>query len=358
MHKNNSSVMKRWIAGLSATFVMALSGLVPQPSHSQPKKTLSLSDVTFGCYKVNGELATVAVPRDQKLGIPIINWSDRSFSGFNYSARQVEIKCQEVSNRIEKLRQLDLLKYITIGFRDRNRMVFGIQPENKIICAIEHSYDDCTKASNFLLELPYGFDDKDFLRTFRRNSIIQSFQIPKPEQTSVQEPIINVTEVIGYSTPRFEIDRIITFTCSTSGEIPTTIARTSKGDIPVIIWKSNSFISSGWTREKRCREVSDKIDELRFNNSLNYITSGVIDEQSVICAVKTQTDLCTPESILFTLDKNSDPQKILKQIFLANADIPIDANGVGKLKDGRDFVCMSRSASGNCSGLLISAIEL
>jgi hypothetical protein len=45
-------------------------------------------------------------------------------------------------------------------------------------------------------------------------------------------------------------------------------------------------------------------------------------------------------------------------MFFANADIPIDADGVGKLKDGRDFVCMSRSASGNCSGLLISGIEL
>ena len=331
--------MKRWIAGLSVTFVMALSGLVSQPSYSQPEKSLSLSDVTFGCYKVNGKLETVAVPRDQKLGIPIISWSDRIFRGFNYSDRQLERKCQEVSNRIEKLRQLDLLEYITIG---------GYWQEIWVVCASKR----CTKSSVFLFALPDSFNDEDFWRIFAVSD-------SGPILRSVQKPSINLGHIIGYSTRRVKIDRqIIRFTCRTSGGIPTTIARTSKGDIPIIIWKSDSFISSGWTREKRCQEVSDRIDKLRFSNSLNYLTSGVIDEQSVICGVKTQTDLCTTERILFTLNKNSDPQKILKQMFLANADIQIDDDGVGKLKDGRDYVCMSRSASGNCSGLLISAIEL
>jgi hypothetical protein len=339
MYKNNSSVMKRWIAGLSATFVMALSGLVPQPSHSQPKKTLSLSDVTFRCYLVNEMPTVVALLRGQRLGIPIFIWDWRNIR-LNYSP---ESMCRQVSNRFEIARKLDLLKYINIG----------VLNGRKIMCAVENFSDSCSeRESLFLSLLPDDFGNQDLLKIF-------GIRYEDPIIRGDYKPKINITDLIGYSTPRFEIDRrIISFTCSTSSEIPTTIVRTSKGDIPIIIWKSESFASSGWTRGKRCQEVSDRFDKLKYNNSLNYITSGVIDEQSIICGVETQTDLCSPENILFTLDENSDPQKILKQMFLANADIQIDDDGVGKLKDGRDFVCMSRSASGNCSGLLISGIEL
>ncbi|MEI6065285.1 MAG: COP23 domain-containing protein, partial [Pseudanabaena sp. ELA748] len=170
-------------------------------------------------------------------------------------------------------------------------------------------------------------------------------------------PYLDVNQIIGYASPRFEIDKQVTISCSTNNRIPVTVVRTPKSDIPIIIWKSKTFTGSGWTPEKRCQEVSQRFENLRNKNSINYITSGVINELSVICTVKAKNEACTSEGILFTLETNVDHQKILKQMFLSNSDIPVDDNGVGK-RDGRDSVCMSRSAGGNCSGLLISAIEL
>ena len=149
----------------------------------------------------------------------------------------------------------------------------------------------------------------------------------------------------------------INFVCVQRKLISTTVLITSKGDIPLIVWKSDAFASSGWTNEKRCQEVTNRFENLRQKNALNYITSGVINELPAICAVKDENKPCTSEGLLFTLGKDSDPQKILKQMFLSNSDIPVDDNGFGK-RDGRDSVCLSRGASGNCSGLLISGIEL
>jgi len=107
----------------------------------------------------------------------------------------------------------------------------------------------------------------------------------------------------------------------------------------------------------RCKQSSQKFEYLRQNDSLNYITSGKINGYPVICGAKAVNDSCTNESILFTLKENDDPLKVLNQIFLSNVDVLVDENGFGK-KDGRDFVCLSRGASGSCSGLLIMANEL
>ena len=149
----------------------------------------------------------------------------------------------------------------------------------------------------------------------------------------------------------------ITFACIMNDKKIATVARTSKGDVPIIIWTSNFFNSSGWSPELRCKQSSQKFEYLRQNDSLNYITSGKINGYPVICGAKAVNDSCTNESILFTLKENDDPLKVLNQIFLSNVDVPVDENGFGK-KDGRDFVCLSRGASGSCSGLLIMANEL
>ena len=186
------------------------------------------------------------------------------------------------------------------------------------------------------------------------NGEIPSSRNPSRRSTPIRLRAIQVENAAATTTTEYTQ---INFVCVYRKLISTTVLRTSKGDIPIIVWKSDAFASSGWTNEIRCQEVTNRFENLRQKSALNYITSGVINDLSAICAVKAENEPCTSEGLLFTLGKDTDPKKILKQMFLSNSDIPVDDNGVGK-RDGRDSVCMSRSASGNCSGLLISAIEL
>ena len=75
--------MKRWFAGLSATFVMALSGLVPEPTRAQNADVR----VRFICY--NGKPATLAlVPDGRKLEIFVWDWN---LSSYFVAKKQCEI---------------------------------------------------------------------------------------------------------------------------------------------------------------------------------------------------------------------------------------------------------------------------
>lgn len=334
MHKNNSSVMKHWIAGLSATFVMALSGLVPDLSYSQDS-----NKVGFYCGRsTDGKPATI-FKRTNGEKFPFIIWEVKKLANPDYIPEKY---CQIVSKRLEDARKEQALNYITAG----------VMNGESVICAAKVQEGRCTS-----LLFSIGKDKNPIGVLMTTLSIRYGFSGIPTLYEAGSIPYFDVSQIIGYASPRFEIDKQVTITCSTSNRIPITVVRTSKSDIPIIIWKSNTFTGSGWTPEKRCQEVSQRFENLRYKNSINYITSGVINEQSVICAVKAKNEPCTSEGLLFTLEKDADPQKILKQMFLSNSDIPVDDNGVVK-RDGRDSVCMSRSASGNCSGLLISAIEL
>ncbi len=100
------------------------------------------------------------------------------------------------------------------------------------------------------------------------------------------------------------------FYCGQSKNAPTTMAKTSRGPVPVIRWVST--LGENYTPQSRCQIVSDKFQTFYNDGTLNYLTTGVMNQQNVICAAKVQGGPCT--GVLFTLKPNSNPDQTLKRL--------------------------------------------
>jgi Circadian oscillating protein COP23 len=104
------------------------------------------------------------------------------------------------------------------------------------------------------------------------------------------------------------------FVCGKADGIPATVARTKKGDIPIVIWKSEDLSEAGFTPQVRCRQVSARFQSMYRSGQLKYLTAGVLNNLPVICATtKVNTD-CSSQNLLYTLKPNSDPQQVIKRL--------------------------------------------
>ncbi|MFB2880058.1 COP23 domain-containing protein [Floridanema aerugineum] len=77
--------------------------------------------------------------------------------------------------------------------------------------------------------------------------------------------------------------------------------------IPFINW------GSGYLSQSRCQTVSDRLESEYKNDRLNYITSGRMNGQKVICTATTKGGSC--RGLLFTLRPQDDADEVLGQIF-------------------------------------------
>jgi hypothetical protein len=106
-----------------------------------------------------------------------------------------------------------------------------------------------------------------------------------------------------------------------SGEnLPATLAWVPElqGKRPIIIWKSQYFEQFGLTNQQRCIQSSSRlqeaIDEERF-----YLTSGNVNNQTVICAVRQEGEVCSQDYI-FALKPTENPDIVLNQLVVALRD--------------------------------------
>jgi hypothetical protein len=105
-----------------------------------------------------------------------------------------------------------------------------------------------------------------------------------------------------------------TFFCGTNTQgIPTTYARTKRGNVPVIRWVSWDMATSGYTPQQRCQQVSGRFQTYKNNGTLNYITTGIINRQSVVCVSDTKGGGC--QGLLFTLKPGANASRVLQQLF-------------------------------------------
>ncbi|MBW4449718.1 MAG: COP23 domain-containing protein [Spirirestis rafaelensis WJT71-NPBG6] len=103
-----------------------------------------------------------------------------------------------------------------------------------------------------------------------------------------------------------------TFYCGTSNGVAATIARTPRGNLPVIRWSSDYFSGSGWNQQRRCQEVSSRFQSYYDNGTLKYITTGRMNKQSVVCVASRKGGDCT--GLLFTLKPGSAPDRTLSRL--------------------------------------------
>ncbi len=111
----------------------------------------------------------------------------------------------------------------------------------------------------------------------------------------------------------------ITFYCNTSKNVPITFARIlqdsqQEKDISVIRWVSNNYFPSEWTPERRCQEVSLRLQRNYDNGMLRYITTGKLNGEPVVCAATRKNAACTDRTLLFTLKRGTDANATLRRL--------------------------------------------
>ena len=106
------------------------------------------------------------------------------------------------------------------------------------------------------------------------------------------------------------------FVCGSWRDIPSTIARTPRGDFVLIQWATdwveNSSQDSNLDPQSRCETVSQNFQKAYDEETLQYITTGFENNQNIICVAKSEQGVC--ESQLFTLKPGSDPDESLAQL--------------------------------------------
>ncbi|PZD73317.1 hypothetical protein C1752_02181 [Acaryochloris thomasi RCC1774] len=132
------------------------------------------------------------------------------------------------------------------------------------------------------------------------------------------------------------------FACGSSSGVPATMAKTSRGLVPVIKWTSSHFSSSGYSPLRRCQIVSDKFQEYYETGQLNYLTTGrvsypnQVDYQNVVCVAKARLGACN--GVLFTLKPGSNPGRTLQRLM----DVRLQASGPLNETSGRVYIEMEK----------------
>ncbi len=102
------------------------------------------------------------------------------------------------------------------------------------------------------------------------------------------------------------------FICARINGVPTTIAQTDRGEIPVIRWTSDRFRDAGYSPGRRCLEVSSRFQQYFRNGQLDYLTTGMMNNQQVVCVADRKGGDCT--GLLFTLKRGSNPNQVLNSL--------------------------------------------
>ncbi len=104
------------------------------------------------------------------------------------------------------------------------------------------------------------------------------------------------------------------FSCELVNGVPTTIVKTSRGSIPTIRWV-NTFTGRYTSAERRCNEVSTRLDRFSVAGKLKFIRTGNVNSYPVLCVDSgVSGNTCPNRNVLVTLPKGTDSGRILQQM--------------------------------------------
>lgn len=138
------------------------------------------------------------------------------------------------------------------------------------------------------------------------------------------------------------------YVCGTSGENPATIYKAPNGgELVFISWQSTYFEASGWGNQKRCEQVTDKLEQNRKANNLSYIVPGRFNGYPVVCASRIKTNKvtnCSDSSVLFTLKSLNDYNSAIEELLAINTGASQDPTVQSPvLETGEDYFIMDVS---------------
>lgn len=159
---------------------------------------------------------------------------------------------------------------------------------------------------------------------------INRFEQLRAKQLSTATPITLLPVPLSFPSSNSYTQR--QFFCGMSNGLPSTIVRTVRGPMPIIVWANKDLTQLDGSSERRCKEISARFE--RFNNSgqLKYIKTGTIDGQSVICTAKDRNSYCSSDTVLLTISSNTDANFILR--LLLNTRVGANVSPVFLCSDG------------------------
>jgi hypothetical protein len=106
--------------------------------------------------------------------------------------------------------------------------------------------------------------------------------------------------------------QVNTYFCGVNRDgIPTTYARNASGrKIPVISWQRNW--SHKISARARCEAVSSRFQGASVDGVLNYLTTGIINGQKVLCAASRYGGTCS--YLLLTLRTDDDASQVIENL--------------------------------------------
>jgi len=99
------------------------------------------------------------------------------------------------------------------------------------------------------------------------------------------------------------------FYCETAQGIPTTFYKDRHKEVAFILWDSDYFKRSGYTPERRCREVTARLNNYFRDKSEQSITYGKMNGEPVVCITDREGGGCT--GLLYTLKGNQNGEKAM-----------------------------------------------
>lgn len=94
---------------------------------------------------------------------------------------------------------------------------------------------------------------------------------------------------------------------------PTTYVANGGQSLPLISWVSHYFSGSGYDPQTRCEQVTERFNRFYQDGRLNFITTGFVNRQPVVCVSGYIGGPCT--DVLFTLKPGEDAAQAVQQLF-------------------------------------------
>jgi len=124
------------------------------------------------------------------------------------------------------------------------------------------------------------------------------------------------------------------FQCRSSDDVNFTVALSQNGNVsdPIIVWASDAFSSSGYTPERRCQAVTQRLNDALAENDYTlrglYLTVGRVNGQSVVCTVASTRSGCNRDNVLFTLSSNPrNPEQVLYNLSARTTGTTVQESG-------------------------------
>jgi len=139
----------------------------------------------------------------------------------------------------------------------------------------------------------------------------------------------------GAPMPPIQLSNRDYFFCGQSSQgSPTTFVNTPTGNVPLIRWVSHTFNHAGYNPTVRCQEVSQRFNRFYNQGILNFVTTGIVNNQPVVCVASEMGGPC--QGVLFTLKPGQNAPRTIQQLF----DVRVGASGPLFESGSREYIDM------------------